>query len=357
MSVGVKAHVLFSRLLTTDDYWHLLSSDTVSEIGRKLRGTSYDEALDTMPADPHRHDLEAAIKSTLMAQAENFLFHLSSPRDKFFKTLLYRHEANNLKSVFRYMASGRTNRDELRRRLYVSRHSKISYDNALSARDFMELADTLRNTPYYRVLAEPLRRLHTGEERSLFPLEMALDLFIELVQYKALKKLESAERNRLLPILGARVDLYNIYFLYRSIEFYGMTPEETLNRLLPVRFRVAMPALREMVRAESGAAVTDILKGRFPGYAPIFSSAADDENPNLALERNIKRYIYLAAARVFGESPPGFHTAASYYVLKEFEISDIIRMIEYVRYGHDKRNAAAYLTRPIAATGGEHEWQ
>ena len=357
MAVGVKARVLYSRLLSTDDYWDLLESDTVAEIGQKLRNTSYGEELDTLPPIPHRHDLEAAIKDALNAQAENFLFHLSSPRDKFFKALLYLQEADNLRNVFRYMVSGRGNRDELRRRLYISKQSRISYDNVLSARDFMELSEMLRNTQYHKVLAEPLRRLHTGEERSLFPLEMALDIFVELSQFKTLKKLEPAERDRLLPIFGVRADLFNLYILYRTKEFYNMTPEETLNRLMPSRFRVKMPILRELARAESGNAVVDMIQERFPKYADIFAQTPDDESPHLSMERNIKRYIFLQISRVFREEPLGFHTAVSYFTLKKYEIADIINIIECVRYGYDRRNAAKYLTRPITAAGGESEWR
>jgi V/A-type H+-transporting ATPase subunit C len=349
--------VLFSRLLSIDDYWNFLGSDTVAEIGRKMSDTAYDDVISTLPATPHRHDLESTIKNTLFTQAESFLFHMSSPRDTFFRTLMYRHEADNLKSIFRYIASGRTNRDELRRRLYMSKNSKISYDNALAARDFMELSEVLRGSQYYRVLAEPLRRLHTGEEHSLFPLEMALDLFVELSIYKALKKLEPSEKNRLMPIFGVRLDLYNIYILYRAHTFYSLTPEEALNRLLPARFRVTMQALREIVRMEDVSQINELLKNRFPQYAGLFSDAMADEHPHLSMERNIKRFIYTQARRVFGDGPPGFHTAVSYYILKEFEIADIVRIIEYVRYGHDRRSAAAYLTRPIVITGGETEWQ
>jgi V/A-type H+-transporting ATPase subunit C len=353
--VGVKAHVLFSRLLSVDDYWDFLSSDTVTEISQKLRGTFYEETISALP-EPHRHDLEAAIKNTLLAQAEGFLIHMSSPRDTFFKALTYRHEAENLKSIFRYIASGRANRDELRRRLYMSKNSKISYENALSSRDFSEISDVLKGTRYYRVLAEPLKRLHSGEENSLFPLEMALDMFIELLIYKKLGKLDADERNRLLPIFGVRIDLYNIYILYRSMKFYDMTPEEMLNRLLPVRFKVTMAVLREIARLDSADGFCEALSPHFPRYAELISDAQGDENPQLLLERNIKRYIYAQARRVFGDGPPGFHTAVSYYILKEFEITDIIRIIEYVRYGHDRRHAAAYLTRPILTTGGETEW-
>jgi V/A-type H+-transporting ATPase subunit C len=356
--VGVKAHVLFSRLLTSDDYWNFLSSDTVTEIASKLRATCYEETLAALADAPHRHELEAAIKSTLQTEAEGFLIHMSSPRDKFFKTLMRRNEAENLKSIFRYIASGRANRDELRRRLYMSKRSKIPYDNALSARDFMELSDALRGTVYYKILAEPLRRLHTGEETSLFPLEMALDIFDELSIFKALKKLDASERGRLMPIFGTRADLYNLYILYRTLNFYNMTPEETLNRLLPVRHRITLPALREMARASSPEAITDMIKARFPIYAEIFSSALPDEAPHLCLEKNIKRRVYSQARKVFGDGPPGFHTAVSYYVLKEFEITDVIRIIEYIRYDYERREAAAYLTRPVmTSAGGETEWR
>jgi hypothetical protein len=50
--------------------------------------------------------------------------------------------------------------------------------------------------------------------------------------------------------------------------------------------------LRELVRAESGSRLAEMLKGRFPVYAELISSALGDENPELALESKIKRYVY-----------------------------------------------------------------
>ena len=46
----------------------------------------------------------------------------------------------------------------------------------------------------------------------------------------------------------------------------------------------------------------------------------------------------------------------SYFVIKEFEIQDLIHIIEDVRYGYDRRHAAVYLIKPILM-GGETEWQ
>ncbi len=329
VSVGVKAHVLYSRLLTVDDYWTLLGSDTVVEVAQKLLSTSYEGSLTTLPAEPHRYDVEAAVKTVLVKEASSFLIHLSDPRDRFFRAWVRWHEADNLKSIFRHIAAGRTDRDELRRRLYAPKHSTVLYENLLAARDFSELSEALAGTVYHRVLEDPMKRLATGEP---------------------------AERKMLQPIFGARVDLYNLYMLYRAVTFYNMTPEETLNRLLPVRYRVTLAFLRSAVRAASMEQVIDMMKEAFPKYAEVLIGSLREEEPQLTLERNIKRYIYMEAKRVFGSGPPDFHTAMSYFMLKEAEITDIIRIIEYVRYGYDRRKAAEYLIRPIIS-GGETEWQ
>ena len=356
VSVGVKAHVLYSRLLSSDDYWNLLGSDTIAELVGKLRASDYAGYLETLPAEPRRYDVESAIKTSLLKKAKGFLAHLSNPRDAFFRAWVAWYEAENLKSVFRRMAAGRTDREVLRRRLYEVPGSKISYDNILSARNFSEAADAFRGTPYHRILADPLKRLSNGEEKTLFPLEMAVDGYVELLLFKKIKKLDAAERKALLPLFGTWVDLLNLYSLYRAKVFYDLTPEETLNRLLPIRYRVPLSFFKGAVRMESFEEIVEALAGKFPVYKELFDDAFKEQERQLALERNIKRRIYHQAERVFGSGSPGFHTAMSYFVIKEFEINDIIRIIEDVRYGYDRRHAAYYLIRPITS-GGDSEWQ
>ena len=356
VSIGVKAHVLYSQLLSSDEYWALLGSDTVGEIADKLRNTIYGEALSTLPPEPRRYDLESALRVSLLKQAESFLIQLSDPRDSFFRSWIAWYEAENLKSIFRHIAAGRTDRDKLRLRLYNVPGSKLSYENVLSARDFTELGETLKDSPYSKVLAEPFRRLVTGEERSLFPVEMAVDNFVELNQFRKMKKLSPKEQSLLVPIFGTWVDLLNLYTLYRAKAFYAMTPEETLNRLLPVRYRVTLAFLKEAVRVDTLEQLADIILGSFPVYGDLIAEVIKNGESELILERNIKRHMYVQAHKIFGKGPPGFHTAMSYFILREYEISDLIHIIEDVRYGYDRRNAAVYLIRPII-TGGETEWQ
>jgi V/A-type H+-transporting ATPase subunit C len=342
--------------LTADNYWSLLESETVAQVAEKLKTMAYGDALSTLSAVPRRFEIEEAVKASLISQAENFLIYFSGSRKKFFRAWYAWYEAENLKSIFRYVAAGRMERDDLRRRLYPIKVSKVSFENLLAARNFSEVAEALRGSPFLAVLADPLHRLASGDEKALFPLEMALDGFVELALYKAMKKLDPDERAMLLPIFGSRIDLYNLYILYRAMTFYDMTPEETLNRLLPARHRISFSVLRDAVRLASLEQITDMIGARFPAFAELMTEASSEDAPQLAMERNIKRYIYTQCHKVFNSGSPDFHTAVSYFMLREYEISDITRVVEGVRYGYDRRKAAAYLVSPVVS-GGESEWR
>jgi V/A-type H+-transporting ATPase subunit C len=289
ISIGVKARVLYSRLLSSADYMAILDSETVSQALERLKSTAYGEFLAQLTSESHRHEIEAAVRATLIKQAENFMAHLGNPRDKLFKAWFALYEAENLKSIFRNILSGRKSKDDLRHRLYPITATKISFETILLAKGFSDVIEALRGTHFYNVLAEPLRNLSSGREQSLFPVEMALDAFVESAIFKALRRFEPAERSVLLPIFGARIDLHNLYSLYRAMLFYDMTPEETLNRLLPVRYRVSVSALREAVRFKSPGELLAFIKERFPAYSGLFEGVTTGEETQLILERNFKR--------------------------------------------------------------------
>jgi V/A-type H+-transporting ATPase subunit C len=354
--MGVKAKVLYSRLLTEADYIAILDSENVAHALERLKSTAYGEFLASLSGESHRHEIEAVVRATLIRHAEEFMPHLGAPRDKLFKAWFSLYEAENLKSIFRNIMSGRTSKDDLRRRLYPITATKISFEKVLIAKNFAAVIEALSGTRFYKVLAQPLHSLSSGEEHSLFPVEMALDSFVEATIFKALRRFEPAERDSLLPIFGPRVDLHNLYALYRAMVFYDLTPEETLNRLLPVRYRISVSDLRESVRFKSPGELISFIKERFPVYSGLFDGVTSGGEAQLILERNFKRYLYMQAHRVFIAGTPDFHTAMSYFILRSFEIADITKMVESVRYGYDRRKAAAYLVAPVFS-GGEPEWR
>lgn len=356
-ALGVKAHVLHSQLLKPDEYWALLGLKSTTEIASFLKQTAgYKDKFETLvPANVHRIDLENALRSSVLAEAESFLFYLLGVWREFFLDWLNWHEAEQLKSIFRWIRSKRLDRDEMRRRLYRVPCSKLPYEALLNSRDYKEALDALADTQYYAVLREPVRRLLNGE-KSLFSLEFAIDNLVETKLYGDINKLPSQERKILEPLFGERLDLLNLYYFHRCICYYNMTIEETISRMLPVKHKVKPSHLRILAKGATQEERIETMAEYFPAYAKIFSDAMNEDDKELALDMSIDRYIYLKAYSVLKNGVPGFHTSIAYFMLKTYEVADIIRVVEDVRYNYDRNVAIKYLIRPIF-NGGERTWQ
>ncbi len=356
-ALGVKAHVLYSQLLRADEYWALLGLKSTTEIASFLKQTAgYRDKLETLvPANVHRIDLENALRSSVLAEAESFLFYLLGVWREFFIDWLNWHEAEQLKSIFRWIHSKRLNRDEMRRRLYHVPCSRLPYEALLNCRDYREALEALAGTQYHAVLREPVRRLINGE-KSLFALEFAIDNLVETKLYSDINKLPAHERAILEPLFGERIDLLNLYYFHRFECYYNMSIEETISRMLPVKYKVKTKHLRHLAKGGEPGERLSMMEEMFPVYGKIFSSVLKEDDEELALDMSIERYIYLKALAIMKSGVPGFHTAIAYFLLKAYEVADIIRIVEDVRYSYDRNVAIKYLIRPIL-NGGERTWQ
>ncbi len=357
-ALGVKAHVLYSQLLKADEYWTLLNLNSVADITDFLKNTDgYRNSLGALSPDKaHRTALENALRSSLLTEAETFLSYLQDEWRRFFIDWMCWFEAEQLKTIFRWVRTKRTDHDAMRSRLIRVPGAELPYEALMNCRDYDELLEALSGTKYYSVLKEPVRRITNGE-KSLFSLEMAVDNLVETILYNDIKGLSAKEIAILEPLFGSRIDLLNIYHLHRCMWYYGMKVEEAIVYLLPVRHNVKTKHIREI--AKEGLSAEErmqTLETLFPVYGRLFREALAREDKELALEMSIKRFNYLKALEIFKNGTPGFHTAIAYFILKDHEITDIIRMTENVRYDYDRRSAAQYLIRPIHA-GGEPAWQ
>lgn len=357
VAMGVKARVLCGRLLTDDDYNVLLSCDSIARAADVLRETKgYREPMSALPPRIHRIELEGALRSSILNEAGGFLPYLGGARRAFFDSWLDWYEAENIKSIFRWIRSRRLDRDQMKQRLYAVPGSKVSHDLLLDSVSFEEAHEALRGTKYYDLTAAAVKRMTQGEE-SLFSLELAFDNLCETQLYKNLHQLDSDEYALLRPYFGSHVDLLNLYNLLRCLLYYRMPLEETLSRLLPVKHTIKTRHLRDIAKRATWDERLARLASISSAYSEIFSNALQKPDFELALEMSIKRFSYFKALAILRKGSPGFHTAMAYFLLKSYEIDDIIRIIEDVRYDYDRRSAAQYLTRPIKITGGEPAWR
>jgi V/A-type H+-transporting ATPase subunit C len=147
-------------------------------------------------------------------------------------------------------------------------------------------------------------------------------------------------------LVGTRVDLLNLYWIYRARRFFKMSPEEALTLILKARYRVNFELLTKVAFA-SPDALEPVLKDT--PYAGVFAAEAhkDAATREIAMERRLYRLLLSAADRVFLSGSLGFQNVAAYLTLRELEVRDIIAVVEAVRYGFDKSKIDLLLIRPL----------
>jgi V/A-type H+-transporting ATPase subunit C len=146
-------------------------------------------------------------------------------------------------------------------------------------------------------------------------------------------------------LVGTRVDLMNIYWIYRARRFFGMSPEASLTWIMKSRYRAKFELLTKVAFAEPRA-LSATLKGT--PYAQVFDTRdADVSLGEVAVERNIYRLLSSVAERIFLTGTLGFQNVAAYLTLKELEVRDLVAVAEMVRYGFDRRKASQVLVKPI----------
>ncbi len=352
-AVGTKAHVLFSKLLKDEEMWALLQCDDVPEIAAHLgRTEGYGEALATLvPQEATRAQLEDRLKIIPPKRAGSFLPYLTGARRRLLLAWMERTQAAALKKTMRYVLTRHGDREAIRARIAGLPYQSLPFDLLLSSRDFQDFSDALRETRYFQPLREPLKRLAAGEE-NLFPAEAAIDREVLVRLHGAAEDLSAGERGPVMRILGVRFDMLNISWIYRSLRFYDLTPEERIARLLPFRYHLQAGSLRRMARSADLDEFWPVMKST--AYGAAFSESPPTEE--MVMDRDLRRFILKTAERVFRRGSPDLSTLIAYLTLLESEVSDLTTLIEDVRYDYDRRHAALFMARPLIP-GGEVRWQ
>lgn len=352
LSSGVKARVMASALLSDSDYRLLLASSTVAEVAQKLMHTPYAAAFSSLPADPHRDDIEAAVKKYIFEELRSLSSRLLGPRRALSRALLLRFDAENIKMLMRSMARAHGGRESLRGRMVASGVSKISYDELISCSTFAELAEALASSPFARAVCDHLEAIADGRETKLYSAETALDIWTFRNIAAAIESLEPADRRSVSRVKGEAADMRALNIIYRARTIYGMRPEAALAIALPLASRHISGELRSAAAADAHEAFVAAIARTKPLYAKVFSEGRDARHPALEIERAIMRFECARADAAASVGVPGLADVISYFVRKEAEAHDLIMIVEAVRYDYDRRDAHELLIRRGASGGG-----
>lgn len=340
-AINTKIKALEGRLLSKADYRNIISSKTVKEIADYLKSnTSYCFALDDItPEDLDIDKLEVSLKRHIVKQYEKLIHYFNNEYKKFFKILFIRYEIEDLKLYLRAITR-EENLENIRDFvIYSGKYSKINYEDLSNSKSLEELIYNLKETIYYNSL-----RAYVDEdsERRMFYMEMSLDRLYFMLLSGQIEKLSNEDRNILRELLGKNVDLLNLQWIYRGLKFYGLSPEELINYTIHSGYYLKYRQIKELCYTKNEEELIDRMIDSKYGF--LFDNK---DTLEILMERRIERYLYFLFLDYKKREKMNIIEPVVFMHLMEYEMRDIISIVEAVRYGLKEEDIKKFLVRRI----------
>lgn len=338
-AVNTKIRVLKSKLLKEDDYVRLMEMENIDEQIKYLRSnTVYIDELKKLHDIRDIQHVEAELERHLIHQFDKLLKFFTDEYKTLFKTFLLRHEIEDLKLYLRVLERKEDIEQIAKSSVLKEKHYNFDTDIIESSSNLDEFIENLKGTIFYKVL-DPYR--NEDEARIIFYMEMNLDRMYFNRLYSASQDLRKEDRELLGDFLGRNIDLLNIEWIYRGLKFYNLLPEELINYTLPHGLYFKYEDLKKM-------SYSDLDELREIVATSKYSFLLDDEKDvDLYLERRVQRYLRDISLDYFKKARTNISISIAYLHLLEYEIRDIISILEATNYGLTKDQTKDYLVRQI----------
>jgi V/A-type H+-transporting ATPase subunit C len=312
------------KMLSEDDYKNMMVKGSVSEVASYLKSnTYYGESLkDLNEKNIHRGNLEMLLYRAEISDSLKIARYLKG-NDKLIYRYVYRkQEIEDLKKMLRTLQMGKQLEEIDKLTLFISKYSKINFNETLKAKTVGELVQSVKGTNFYDIL-KPL--LLDETHIDLFSAEMALDMYYyNKLKSQLSKEVKGKDREIVGSIIGAEADLRNILWIYRGKKYYDLNKEILYRYLIPLSFKLNKQELIKMVEANNSQEVIEIVQTTY--YENYIGN-----DPN-QWEHEFIKYLLKVQYKNIQSFPYSLAPIVGYIVIKEMEIDNIIAIIEGVRY-------------------------
>jgi vacuolar-type H+-ATPase subunit C/Vma6 len=306
---------MLSELLTRADFETIARSETIQAAWLALRKTAYEKWI---PEDAPGEIL--GIEKILReVTAERFRHSGHTLRGKPLKVstaLLARWELDNLEFALRLWHSKDT---KLQAYLtFPSFVNEIPVYDVVEAETLEEIALVLRNTPYFEPVSRSVKAYR--ERRSIFFVEIALERDYYASLLAAVRDLGGKDTSVAQRIVSAEVDLVNLSWLARLVEYYEIEPASLKNYMIPgaseISKRLAEPGVTiESLKQVRSSLLGDRLARGAEGASQLESIAM--------IETIVGETALEAARRALAGYPFSIGCIFAFYLLKRIELKNL----------------------------------
>jgi V/A-type H+/Na+-transporting ATPase subunit C len=347
-AVSARVRAMYADLLTPQDMIRLSESPDFMSLFNALKSTAYGpylEGLKDRDINPRRVITQVKRK---LADAFYSVIQMAPVETRSLVKQLYRYyELGNLKALLRALVTVPTWNAEaglwerVRDVLFPLGSASVLPAQAMVESGSVAAAvDLLQGTPYEEILSFAMKRY--SAEQNLFALEVALDLSYWRRLWSEAQRLTGQDREHSVRIIGSLLDMNNLMWAIRYRVYHKLSEEEIINYTLPFGYRVKDSDLRAIA---AGADIASIISRIFPGIPDVNVLLENPEAGLPRLEVLLKREIMKQCLAAFVGSPFHIGLPLAFLVLHDFELQDLVVLIEAKSSGIPEEEYRPFLLK------------
>jgi len=335
VDLSTKIRGMKGKMLTQEDFSLMMDKKSVKDVALYLKdSTYYKEALEDMNADEiHRGRLEVLLYRAVVKDALKIAKHLTGKEKKIYRYVYRKLEIEDIKKMLRTLSMNQPLSSLDRSTMFVSRYSKIDFNDSLEAKDIPALIETFKDTNFY-VILKPL--LTSTGDLDLFTAEMSLDMYYYNRTAKQMKKIAAeGDREILEDMFGREADFKNLYWIYRAMKHYGIPKEMIRRYIIPFHYKVKENTLNELLEAKNVDALIGMINKTYYGKYIDFSLET--------VEIQYLNHMHKIQEKSMRMEPFSIAPIIGYMFLKEMEVHNITNIVEGIRYSIQPDAIRQYL--------------
>ena len=327
-AVLAKMRAKYGKRLSSKDYSNLLACKSVAEVVTYLKNnTYYDSVLRTVnERDVHRGRLEMILRQKLFDDFYSLCRYMKGTGEYFAEYLIERDEIEQMIRFLTLLSSDSPDEYIFTMPSFFARHTSVDLAALSRARDYDSFFAVLNGTRYARTVER--FRPKKGDRVSIPELETELYRRCYDHLYDSIERFSSgAEKKALLSMFDSIMDIMNFVRVFRLKKFYKESPD-VIKRYLFDHGTLRQQTIDKMCAAESGSGIFDAVKGTKLGRSiEKMKFVYAGQIQEVGIYGITKRNIHFSTYPIVG--------MLSYVFVMQQEYSNIVSIIEGVRYGVD----------------------
>lgn len=324
-AVLAKAHAMYGKRLTKENYNDLLNCRSLGEIVSYLKTrTYYRTDFEALPTSIDSQQIEELLKMSLLKKCEKLCEYQLSIGESFYRYYIVQNDIKQILTMIRLLIIGKPEKYLFSLPAFFNNRTEIDLYELAKVRSFRELLNVLRNTEYKAILE---RYCENYNEDGMFILiENNLDKYLFSFLIHSVKHSKNYKRKKeIYEIINYRFDMYTLTKTYRLLNM-GITDEIFLKSFVLKDYtNFSEKDLRLISQAKSASDIIRTIPNTY--YKKDFLKIDYKYIENAAQEMLVRK---MNKGFRYYTNPTA--VMLSYLFLAENEVKNIIHIVEAIKY-------------------------